>query len=78
MSLPDASASETMQAFERFRAQAVLDPALMEKLCAPNSIEACSALFVAVGAERGFRFTGEDVQAGLLSARRAWFERWVA
>jgi len=78
MTTPESSSPETMRAFGQFRARVVSDPALMEKLCVPNSAEAFTALVVGVGAEHGFVFTVDDVQAGLLAARKAWMERWIA
>jgi hypothetical protein len=34
-------------------------------------------LVVRVGAERGYRFTSQDVEAALHASRRAWIERWI-
>lgn len=78
MTTPESSSPDTTRAFEEFRARVVADPALMERLCVPNSAEAFAALVVAVGAEQGFSFAVRDVQTGFSAARRAWVERWIA
>lgn len=63
--------------FEHFRQFVLRTPALLEQLRAPSSLPAFCELTVQLGAEHGYRFTTDEVQAALNASRRAWQERWV-
>ena len=63
--------------FEDFRQHVLNDPALLDQLRAAASLQDFFDLAVGLGAERGYQFSADEVQAALQASRRAWLERWV-
>lgn len=63
--------------FEQFRQLVLREPSLQQQLREPSSLPAFFDLTVQLGAERGYHFSAEDVQAALNASRRAWLERWI-
>lgn len=63
--------------FERFREAVLVDAALQRQLRLTTDRESFIELLVALGNERGYRFTGPDVEDALRDARRTWIERWI-
>jgi len=63
--------------FERFRAEVLADLKLQEQLRKTPDKESFQKLVVALGGERGYRFTDADVEEALRTARRKWIERWL-
>jgi hypothetical protein len=53
------------------------DDALQARLRAETDPATFVARAVALGAERGFRFSAEDVRAAMAQGRRAWVEQWM-
>lgn len=50
---------------------------LQDRLRQYGDAENFAAAVVMAAAERGFRFTGEDVEEAMQANLRAWFERLV-
>jgi len=67
----------TESGLELFRRHVLSHPELQQQLMGLNGREAFIARNVELGREHGFTFQSTDVEAALLSARRAWMERWI-
>ena len=65
------------EAFEEFRRVVLGDPDLQARLREPAELAGFIAAVVQAGAERGLVFTGQEVEAAMRTARRAWIERWI-
>jgi hypothetical protein len=62
---------------EQFRQFALQDEALQKRLRETDGRQEFVALMLRLGAERGYRFTAEEVEEALSASWRAWIERWV-
>jgi predicted ribosomally synthesized peptide with nif11-like leader len=60
---------------DRFRQLVLNDSSLLERLRETPDTNAFFDLIVRLGAERGYHFTGGDVEAALLDSRRTWIRR---
>jgi len=69
--------SSNLTEFERFREEVLADLNLQEQLRRTPDKESFQKLLVALGGERGYRFTQADVEDALRTARRRWIERWL-
>jgi hypothetical protein len=67
----------TESGLELFRRHVLSHPELQQQLMDLKGREAFIARNVELGREHGFTFHPTDVEAALLSARRAWMERWI-
>jgi hypothetical protein len=67
----------TESGLELFRRHVLSHPELQQQLMGLNGREAFIARNVELGREYGFTFHPTDVEAALMSARRAWMERWI-
>jgi predicted ribosomally synthesized peptide with nif11-like leader len=65
------------EALEQFRSQVLENPALQEKLLSVSDRESFCLRMIQLGAELGFNFTTEDVEAALRDGQRSWVERWI-
>ncbi len=78
---PTKESTQTMDdataRFEGFRDTVFADAALRDELHRCKQMDEFMALTVALGAERGFQFTAEDVRAVVNRARRDWMEQWI-
>jgi hypothetical protein len=77
---PPAGPEETTRspaALERFRQLVLDDLALQVELRDITDRELFVARVVQLGAERGCRMAGADVEDALRAGRRAWLERWL-
>ncbi|MDB6026342.1 MAG: hypothetical protein JWM68_2565 [Verrucomicrobiales bacterium] len=63
--------------WQRFYEIVLRDVELQKKLRGTDGLDHFISLVVQCGAERGFNFSAEQVQASLRENRRAWMERWV-
>jgi hypothetical protein len=63
--------------FENFRRQVLADVKLQERLRGVSDREAFRLLAVQIGAELGFSFRVEEVEAEMQEGQRAWIERWT-
>jgi len=63
--------------FEEFHRLVLSDVGLQRLLRDVDDANAFPDAVGRLGAERGFCFTADDVQAALREARREWFQRWV-
>lgn len=61
----------------RFHALVLEERELQDRLRAEHDWPRFVQLAVALGAERGCRFTADDVTDALRAARRSWIERWI-
>ncbi len=61
---------------EQFQHLVLHDPRLQEHLRETLDKPAFIARMLQLGAERGYEFTAEEIEAALASARRAWTLRW--
>lgn len=61
----------------RFRQHVLTDRQLQEQLREMTDLQEFISLVVSLGKERGFEFTGEDVEETLNEGRRAWIERGI-
>lgn len=75
MTLPSATPSPAREDFERFHAQVLGDPGLLEQLRAAQGREAFKALAVELGRAQGLNFTEDDVQTAMNEAKKTWLER---
>jgi hypothetical protein len=64
-------------AFARFRAAVLEDPALQERLRAIDDWEPFTAEAVAAASERGIELTADDVDTERSQALLGWLTRWV-
>ena len=55
----------------------VADPDAWSPLQGIDSRDEFCSVVVAAAAHRGLHITADEVNRGLVSARRAWLERWV-
>lgn len=62
---------------ERFRQEVLKDLNLQRRLRLTSDGESFVRLVVAVGHERGYRFTATDAEEAMRAARQLWFERWI-
>jgi len=60
---------------ERFCQLVLHDPALLKLLRETPDTNAFFDLIMRLGAERGYHFTGGDVEAALQAGRRSWIQR---
>jgi hypothetical protein len=63
--------------FEQFRMEVLRDPALQQRLIGLGSRKEFVKRVVETGAERGFEFTGADVEAAMQASHAEWVLRWV-
>ncbi len=61
---------------EQFRQLVLLDPLLQAQLRHLPDKPAFIARMLELGAERGYEFTAEELEAALAAGRRAWNQRW--
>ena len=64
-------------ALARFHEEVLADPDLQRRLLAEPDRRAFVALVVQLAHERGCEVEADDVEEGLLEARRTWLERWI-
>ncbi|MDJ0654914.1 MAG: Nif11-like leader peptide family natural product precursor [Xanthomonadales bacterium] len=69
--------SHTQDSFTRFRQRVLDDPDLQQRLRGASEPANFPARVVEMGAELGYEFTVEEVQAALREARQRWIERWL-
>ena len=74
---PGDPRSPGRKSLDAFRDMVLDDPSLQEKLLATADVDLFAALTVALGAERGLRFSADDVHEALRASRRVWLERWI-
>jgi Nif11 domain len=65
------------EVLEQFRSRVLESPVLQEKLLPISNRESFCLRMVQLGAELGFNFTAEEVEAALRDGQRAWVERWI-
>lgn len=70
-----AAAVSSQRQLENFCAVVLRDRDLQERFRQEEDPARFTALAVEMGGRHGFRFTSDDVEAVMQSARRAWFER---
>ncbi len=63
--------------FDRFRQLVLDDAALQEDLRQAVTQESLFEKVLALGRERGFRFSEQDLEDAVRANRRAWLERWL-
>jgi hypothetical protein len=63
--------------FDAFRRLVLEDDALQEDLRQAASQESLFEKVLALGRERGFRFSKQDLEDAVRANRRAWLERWL-
>lgn len=64
--------------FARFHEAVLQDANLLARLRQVDDMESFARLAVRVGETAGYQFAAQDVQEAIMSARRAWTERWIA
>jgi predicted ribosomally synthesized peptide with nif11-like leader len=62
---------------EQFRRLVLQDEALQKQLRETAGRQEFVELMLRLGAERGYRFTAEEIEEALRESWRAWLERWV-
>lgn len=62
---------------EQFCQAVLAEPALQKPLRETPDLPAFIDQMLALGAERGYTFTAEEIQAKLRAMRQAWIERWI-
>jgi hypothetical protein len=67
----------SIQNFLPIRMAVLHDAALQEQLRAAPDEAALFAMVLALGRERGYEFSKEDLRAVVNANRRAWLERWL-
>jgi hypothetical protein len=67
----------SQESFEQFRSVVLEDLPLQERLRVFSERDEFVARVVEAGAERGLRFTAEDVAEAMRASRRGWIERWI-
>ena len=65
----------SLDRFQPFRELVLQDPALQARLRDVVDRDEFIALVEQLGGERGYTFTGEDVNQAMQAGRRAWIER---
>ena len=65
------------ESLAQFCALILADAELQARLWQTSARADFIKLVVRLGAERGYEFTADDVEAALQTGRRAWLERWV-
>jgi hypothetical protein len=63
--------------FEQFREFVLSQPPIQTRLKQTDDRRSFVQLVKRVGRELGYRFSQEDVEAALQSARKDWLQRWV-
>lgn len=63
--------------FEKFRIEVLRDRVLQQRLFGLKPKEEFVKRVVEAGAERGFEFTGGDVEEALRASLGDWMLRWV-
>lgn len=66
-----------MPDFEEFRKEVLRDPSLQQRLFGLGSREEFIGRVVEAGAERGFEFTGVEVEEALGASHAEWVLRWI-
>lgn len=66
-----------IQDFLQFRSIVLGDAALQEELRAAPDEAALFERVLALGRERGYELSGQDLRAVVDANRRAWLERWI-
>lgn len=70
----DSSSPEELQ---RFRLTVLNDLQLQHRLRQTDDRESFKRLIVALGRQRGYGFSGTDVENALQASQKAWFQRWI-
>ena len=65
------------ESFEQFRQLVLRDITLQEQLRETPDRESFLKLVLQLGAERGYSFVAEDVEAAIHASQHAWRLRWV-
>jgi len=77
--LPTTPVARARQSdFARFQQRVETDPDLTRTLQSLPDLDAFIASALALGAERGFHFTREELRATMRNGRRQWREQWKA
>lgn len=72
---PTAAAPSSCAQLDRFCALVLEDPSLHDALRAPDDVEAFTSLVIAMGRDRGLRFTANDVRAAMHATWRVFAAR---
>jgi hypothetical protein len=67
----------SLAAFQQFEQEVFQDPALVKELCGVTTLPELMDKVIAMGRQRGFEITEEDLRVVVNANRRAWLERWV-
>jgi len=67
----------SQESLEQFRELVLRDLALQEKLRDIADQAVFLTVVVQLGAQRGYDFTAQEVEAALRASQRAWIERWL-
>lgn len=66
-----------LEEIDRFKDEVLADPELQQQLRSTADRRDFLLLIIRLGHERGYQFSGSDVEAALVAAHRTWLERWI-